>query len=75
MTDGTFEDRSGEQGNFAWRHFIYGEAALVLRDERGAGKMAPQVRCLLPANPKFSLHGGRRELTIPGCSLTSTSTP
>lgn len=30
MTDGTFEDRSGEQGNFAWRHFIYGEAALVL---------------------------------------------
>lgn len=41
----------------------------------GAGKMAPQVRCLLPANPKFSLHSGRRELTIPGYSLTSTSTP
>ena len=27
-----------------------------VRDERGAGKMAPQVRCLLPANPKSSVY-------------------
>lgn len=75
MTDGTFEDRSGEQGNFGVTLFMERLHLFSVKDERGAGKMAPQERCLLLGNPKFNLHSGRRKLTIPSCSLTSTSTP